>query len=63
MGKVAIQEIAEGVNKMKRSFPWSLRSSVAEAETPRRWRIAKQDPTVAFTSESVHKSQHRVWSS
>jgi hypothetical protein len=41
VGKVAIQEIAEGVNKMKRSFIRSLRSSVAEAETPRRWQITK----------------------
>src|SRR6266852_943614 len=62
VGKVAIQDIAEGVNKMKRSFLWSSRSSVAEAEIPRRWRIAKKYPTVAFTSESVHKSQRRVWS-
>ena len=29
MGEVAIQEIAEGVNRMKRSFFWSLRLSVA----------------------------------
>ena len=62
VGKVAIQEIAEGVNKMKRSFLCSSGSLVAEAETPRRWRITKKYPTVAFTAKSVRKPQHRIWS-
>jgi hypothetical protein len=41
MGTVVIQEIAEGVNKMKRLFLWFSQAPVAEAETPPRWQIAK----------------------